>query len=314
MMLMGIRWAWQHTDDSRHARLGQITADEVTAASRVTIDAGAGKAKPRRRRTRRSMKAHLEDLHVLLRSTYFSSWPLGVRFFSADVYRQWKTWCDRVDESLPSHIQIILDGDCDVLHNQTDENDKVGSVHNILTRYTKIDDCLEKAAFLLDDPTDLHCKVCQGQVIPKEELVVVCPQAACHCISHMSCLSAKFLAAAEPDRFVPLHGTCPACKKMIKWPVIMQELTLRRRGDKELRSILRRKKRRENQGKKTNAAKDAPTEQDSSDDSTDDDALDENWIQEPASESDSDTEIPYKARSKPPPPRLEIVIEDSEDD
>lgn len=295
-----------------------MTGKEVTAASCVTINAAAGKAKPRRRRTGRSMKAHLEDLHVLLRSTYFSSWPLRVRFLSADVYRQWKAWCDRVDDSLPSHVQIILDGDCDILHTQTDKGDKVGSVHNIQTRYTKINEYLEKAALLLDDPTDLRCKLCQRQVVPKEELVVVCPQAACHCINHMSCLSASFLAAAgEPDRLVPMHGTCPACKKTIKWPVIMQELTLRRRGDKELRAILR-KKRRYNQSRKTDANAvpgSATTEQDSpdSDYSTDDDAIDENWIEEPASESDSDTELP-NARSKPAPPRLEIVIEDSEDD
>lgn len=310
-------WAWQHTNDSRHARLGQMTGEEGTAASRVTIDAAAGKAKPQRRRTRRSMKAHLEDLHVLLRSNYFSNWPLRVRFFSADVYRQWKAWSDRVDDSLPSHIQIILDGDCDLLHNQTDKGDKVESVHNIQTRYTNIDEYLEKAALLLDDPTDLRCKICHGRVIPKDELVVVCPQTACHCTSHMSCLSASFLAAAgEPDRFVPMHGTCPACKKTIKWPVIMQEMTLRRRGDKELRAILRKKKRRDNQNRKKDAKGvqgTATTEQDSFDDSADDDALDENWIEEQASESDSDTEIP-NARSKPAPPRLEIVIEDSEDD
>jgi len=294
-----------------------MTREEAKAASRMEIDAAAGKAKPQRRRTRRSMKAHLEDLHVLLRSTYFSNWPLRVRFLSADVYRQWKAWSDRVDDSLPSHIQMILDGDCDVLHKQTDKGDKVESVHNIQTRYTKIDEYLEKAALLLDDPTDLRCKLCQRRVIPREELVVVCPQTACHCTSHMSCLSASFLAATgEPDRFVPMQGTCPACRKTIKWPVIMQEITLRRRGDKELRAILRRKKRRDNQSRKTDAEVISgltTTDQVSFDDSIDDDALDENWIDESASESDSDTEIP-NARSKPAPPQLEMVIEDSEDD
>ena len=96
----------------------------------------------------------------------------------------------------------------------------------------------------------------------------------------------------------------------------MQEITLRRRGDKELRAILRRKKRRDNQSRKTDAEVISgltTTDQVSFDDSIDDDALDENWIDESASESDSDTEIP-NARSKPAPPQLEMVIEDSEDD
>lgn len=227
-----------------------------------------------------------------------------------------------MDGSLPSHIRIVLDGDCPL----RDQHNAVGSVQNIEPTYIKIAGYLEKAAFLLDDPNDLHCKVCQTQVVPKDELVTVCPQTACHCISHLSCLSAKFLdAAGEPDCLVPMHGTCPACKKDIQWPVIMQELSLRRRGEKELRTILRRKKRKDNQQRKiVSNARDAPPhdtsstmhldEMDSSDDPTNDDLLDEKWAEGFASESDSDTDPRQKAQPKPPPSRLEIVIEDSEDD
>lgn len=227
-----------------------------------------------------------------------------------------------MDGSLPSHICIILDGDCPL----RDAHNAVGSVQNIEPTYNKIAGYLEKAAFLLDDPNDLHCNVCQTQVVPKDELVAVCPQTACHCISHLSCLSARFLdAAGDPDCLVPMHGTCPACEKDIQWPVIMQELSLRRRGEKELRTILRRKKRKDNQQRKIESnAKDAPPhdasstmhldEMDSSDDPTNDDPLDEKWAEGCASESDSDTDPRQKAQPKPPPSRLEIVIEDSEDD
>lgn len=303
------RWAWQHTGNSRHVE--NVTLDSTTSATGKTM-------KPHRRRTRRSLKAHLEDLHALLRSTYFSTWPLRVRFFSADVHRAWKAWDDRVDETLPNHVQIILDGDCVVAH---DTDDTVGNVYNIKNKYTVIEDYLEKAAFLLDDPTDLHCRICQGRVIPHDELVVVCPQTECHCISHMSCLSAKFLAAGDSDQFVPLHGTCPACEKRTQWSVIMQELTLRRRGDKERRTILRRKQRRQNQNqkKKTGASSQSGKTQNSrldetnsSDDSANDEPLDENWVEEMASESDSDTGSRSKTWEKPPAPQLEIVIEDSE--
>lgn len=105
----------------------------------------------------------------------------------------------------------------------------------------------------------------------------------------------------------------------------MQELSLRRRGEKELRTILRRKKRGDNQQRKIESnARDAPRhdasstmhldEMDSSDDLAHDDPLDEKWAEGFASESDSDTDTRQKAQPKPPPSRLEIVIEDSEDD
>lgn len=239
-----------------------------------------------------------------------------------------------MDEALPGHVAVIQDGDCITPGQQhdadNDGNEAVGSVYNLETNYTKLEDYLEKAAFLLDDPTDLCCGICQGRVIPSEELVVVCPQTGCHSISHMACLSSRFLnAAGDPDGFVPMHGICPACEKMIHWPVLMQELTLRRRGDKEVRAILRRKKRSEDKRKKKENASCMPESgihkraasvqshldgQDSSDDSPNDDPLNENWIEELASESDSDTEALFKARPELPPSRLEIVIEDSEDE
>lgn len=310
------RWAWQHTDYSRHVE--EVLLDQKTAT---------GKNSPkrrRRRRSRRSLKAHLEDLHALLRSAYFAPWPLRVRFFAADVHRAWKAWDDRVDECLPCHMKIILDGDC-VLPGQTrddDGNGAVGSVHGLQVNYAKFEDYLEKAAFLLDDPADLRCRLCQRQAIPSEELVVVCPQTRCHCISHMVCLSARFLAAAnDPDRFVPLHGVCPACNQRVQWPVIMQELTLRRRGDREVHTILRRKKRREDKQRKGENAKgiqqneselEPEHAQETSDEPNDD--LDENWVEDLASESDSDTEPSKPASTDPGPSRLEIVIEDSEDE
>lgn len=298
--------------------------EDVLLENKKTAE--TGKNAPKRRRTRRSLKAHLEDLHALLRSAYFAPWPLRVRFFAADVHRAWKAWYDRVDEGIPGHMKVILDGDC-VLprQNWNGEGDAVGSVHGLQVNYAKFEDYLEKAAFLLDDPADLNCRICQRRAIPNEELVVVCPQTPCHCTSHMVCLSTLFLRAADdPDRLVPLHGVCPACEQTVQWPVIMQELTLRRRGDREVQTILRRKKRREDKQKKENAkgiqkhqSEPEPEPEpehgkESSDEPNDD--LDENWVEDLASESDSDTETSKPASTDPAPSRLEIVIEDSEDE
>lgn len=329
------RWAWQHTGDSRHAKL-----DEDKAAH-VAINPKTGKPKPRARRTARSLTAHLSNLHLLLRSTYFSGWPLKVRFFRADVYRIWNLWNERVDGDLPDNIIVIPDGDCGSQNGPRGE-DCVDNVLNIKADYSKIQDYLEKATFLLDDSQGLRCKVCEAQVIPMNELVLVCPQMNCHGIAHLLCLSEKTLNATEnPDEFVPTHAICPACKENVAWPLMMQELTLRCRGEKELRSILRKKKKRDNKNsndgsgeantdpvvnKAHSPAQSRPTVSPAKETSLptggqhfdendrEDSPLDEGWLEDLEVGSDSDAGDRLGTRSKPNPPRTEIIIEDSDED
>ncbi|GAB1193052.1 Slx4p interacting protein [Aspergillus pseudonomiae] len=163
-------WAWQKPGKSRHLGFG----DDNT-------ESAGGKGKTRPRGPARSLKAHLENLHALLRSTYFSSLPLRVRFFAEDVHQLWRVWSDRVDGVIPEHIKVIPDGSCVENKQPGIEYARVGSVEHIQVDYRKMYNYLEKAAFQLDDPEDLQCKVCQTPVVPKEELVVVCPQMRCYC-------------------------------------------------------------------------------------------------------------------------------------
>ncbi|OOF94356.1 hypothetical protein ASPCADRAFT_51673 [Aspergillus carbonarius ITEM 5010] len=242
-------WAWQnpkmssqHPANRHQLELG--AGGEVQDTLRTQPSAETGKAKHRGRGSRRSLKAHLEDLHLFLRSTYFSKWPLKVRFFNADVYQFWTTWCDRVDGLLPDHVRIILDGDCPNDHLPWKDDSRVQRADHIKADYSHIHDYVEKSYFLLDDPTDLRCKICQATIIPSEDLAVVCPQTNCHCISHLLCLSTKFLdSAREPDQLVPIDGNCPLCDSIIQWSTMMQELSLRSRGRNEVQTILRKAKR-----------------------------------------------------------------------
>ncbi|KAL4894532.1 structure-specific endonuclease subunit slx1 [Aspergillus ambiguus] len=294
-------WAWQH-EDSRHMPKGEPPQTK------------------RRQRPRRSLTAHLERLHALLQSPYFSSWPLDLRFFAADVYQLWHVWCDRANGTIPAHIRAIPDGNCP---QEDADHRRVGSVDAIQTDYSKIEDYLEKAVFLLDDPNDLHCNVCEAPVHPEKELLVVCPQTSCICISHVLCLSTRFLTSSDdPDQLVPKSGSCPACRKVVPWPLMMQELSLRTRGAKELQAILRKKARKD---KRKAAAARVPESDKGSPEATaqtdgldpngslHQDVLDEDWAEHLDCESDADT----TGRSKPNPKgqqRVEIIIEDSDED
>ncbi|CAI7652200.1 unnamed protein product [Penicillium glandicola] len=312
-------WAWQHPERSRHLD----SEDDLIPkpGTKANADAKTGKPKPKPRvRTRRSLMAHLEDLHSLLRSTYFSSWPLRVRFFCADVYRVWRAWNDRVDGRLPDNIKVILDGDNLATApdaNKGNELAPVGSINNLSIDYIRLEDHLEKSMFMLEDPDDLQCTVCKQSISPDEEQIVVCPHPNCRGTSHLLCLSTTFLNATnEPDLLVPTQGTCPSCGNSVQWVAMMRELSVRNRAEKEARAILRKKEKRVRKEcaamETSSGPRSSSIEPRSLPEERTQDDLGPNWFEEVDIESDSDFEGRQEHRATRPPSKLEIVIEDSD--
>jgi structure-specific endonuclease subunit SLX1 len=312
------RWAWQHPEKSRH-----LESEDALEKSKANVDINGKTGKPKtkpRSRARRSLTAHLEDLHALLRSTYFSSWPLRVRFFRADVYRVWRAWNDRVDARLPPNIKIILDGDNLATvpgAKQTNELEPAGCINHLSVDYTRLEDYLEKSLFMLEDPEDLYCTLCKGSVSPSAEQIVVCPHSDCRGTSHLLCLSTKFLEYAdEPNLLVPAQGICPSCEKAVQWPMMMRELSFRNRGEKEARAILRKKDKRTRKESAATGSGAVPRSTSSEPrmqpEESAQDELSSNWFEEVDLESDSDFEGRQKHHSSRPPSKLEIVIEDSD--
>ncbi|KAJ5318036.1 hypothetical protein N7508_002544 [Penicillium antarcticum] len=314
-------WAWQHPERSRHLGSEDELDPNALAKTNINPKTGKPKAKPRAR-VRRSLMAHLEDLHSLLRSSYFSVWPLRVRFFRADVYRVWRAWSDRVNGHLPPNIKIILDGDnLGTISAVQKGNDlaPVGGVTSLSVDYTELEDYLEKSMFILEDPEDLHCKCCDGPVSPDEEQIVVCPEPDCRGTSHILCLSTKFLDATNDlDRLTPVQGTCPACSRVVQWPVMMKELSCRNRAEKEARAIITKKEKRLRKEAKASSGSQTsplkfrsqrtrePTEEPAEDD------LGPDWYKEVDLESDSDFDGRQKSKTSRSAPKLDIVIEDSD--
>ncbi|RDW93113.1 uncharacterized protein DSM5745_00435 [Aspergillus mulundensis] len=281
------------------------------------------KRKPPARRTRTSLKAHLEDLHLLLRSTYFRGWPLTLRFFAADVSQQWRGWCDHVDGSIPGHIRMIADGDCtDVFANRDDRSLTVGSVQNIKANHTPLKDYLEKAMFLLDDIGGSYCKICKAQY-KDHDSVVVCPNAGCSSTTHILCLSNKFIdTTKEPDRLVPLAGKCPTCAQTIQWSLMMKELSIRTRGgvmmmQEMLNKCERRNKKLQKEENTTANVEDIEktvhiADESSHEDGSDTDSLDDYWDRILRSDSESGANNHPQQDSKAS--KNEVIINDSEFD
>ncbi|KAI9370745.1 hypothetical protein BJX61DRAFT_514262 [Aspergillus egyptiacus] len=333
-------WAWQHPAATRHLGPGaegqednsksgqddtaiETVQEEPRTKGKSKVkgmpndDGKKKKRKPPARRTRTSLKAHLEDLHLLLRSTYFSCWPLRLRFFAADVYQTWRLWCDRVDGVIPAHIDVILDGNCPASLIQPTDRPKVGAVKNIKADYTHMQAYLEKALFLLDDITGLQCKLC-GVHIEENELTIVCPHTSCNCITHLLCSSSKFMDAThDPDRFVPLTGKCPGCSQSVKWSDMMRELSIRTRGGEMVQDMLRKSERNNRKLSKkatspTATAGETKGAASSACDDNDTDSLDDYWdkVLDSGSESSINDYGPPATKAS----RDELIIQDSESD
>ncbi|KAJ6107563.1 Structure-specific endonuclease subunit slx1 [Penicillium sp. IBT 18751x] len=314
-------WAWQHPERTRHIELDED--DLPSSHSKFTVCRQTGKT-VRRTTRRRSLTAHLEDLHFLLRSAYFSNWPLRVRFFRTDVYRIWKVWNERVETSLPPS-KVILDGDCP---KQGDGGKQWAAFASCRRTTHNLKHTWKNPRLFLKTQMIYTVQYVRGQATPihSKWWFVQERLAEARVIYY-------FLETTEDaGMLVPTQGACPTCKKVIQWPLMMQELSFRNRAGKEVHMILRRKEKRERkefanqsstkEGKSKSKSKKPSVRMSSTEPtfdgqsepapetmSEDDPKLNDDWYE--GVELESDTEFGNRKQS-PSPNRLEIVIEDSE--
>ncbi|KAJ5495261.1 Structure-specific endonuclease subunit slx1 [Penicillium diatomitis] len=203
-----------------------------------------------------------------------------------------------------------------------------GTVSGLPVDYTNLEGYLEKSKFLLEDTTDNECSLCNAPILPTREQIVVCSQDECRGAHHLLCLSDAFLKGTPgSDIAVPISGACPTCGCVVQWTLMMQELSLRNRGENAVLAILDKKARRDRKARAAEASsrrhianeaevmvneRDHQTRQHSENASMDDDnLLSEDWYEGLDLESDTDHRVPGNGIASPPT-RLEIVIEDSE--
>jgi len=339
-------WAWHNAHLTRH-----ITPEQrISFATTRTKTSKTGKVSRRPGRPRTSLIDKLSNLHLLLRVPYFSKWPLEVRFFSEDAYRSWKTWCARVDADVRPEIRVSLDlpqslpqqpEEVEFTSAQPQASQKrkrkadligKGGVEGVDPTYARLHNVFEKSQFILDEDDGQMCSVCSEKIDLRKSLFVLCHSDDCHSIAHVTCLADSSLRKAQSaSATIPETATCPSCQQERPWLELMQQVTLRNRGIKEVKKLLGKK------GKKSTAAVAAEI-LDSEDDSVVEDAealTAEQVINEEAELSSNDEDEddkssvasvdsfvsrtykttntkgrPVKARE----PVLELVIEDSEDE
>ena len=316
-------WAWQNPHLTRFI----APDDRISFATTRSKTSKTGGMRRRPGRPRTSLTEKLSNLHLLLRAAYFSKWPLEIKFFCEDVFRVWQTWCDRVDGRLPSHIKVQLDlkegqmSDASPSAQPPTKRRKAdpirrGGVEGIDPTYASLQDVLEKGQFVFDQDEQLNCDVCHRPLELNHDLITICPHETCRSTSHVPCLAKKFLPGRLED-LLPIKGRCPSCHEEFDWVVLMKELSLRVRGDKEVQKVLKKKR----LGKVTHEALETEEDDDEAEDS--DDELDMITCKEADDEDDGMSVTSYASETSAvlatsrvveATGRLDAVIEDSDDD
>lgn len=253
------RWAWQNGHLTRH-----IPADQRIVEARVASRVNSKSGRVRRRPTRPSfgLAGHLANLRLLLRAESFRPWPLEVRFFREDVHRAWRAGAERVGPALRDCVEVALD----------DDSATVG-VERLDVGYRSSRQHLQKSVMILNQDRDPACDVCRSSVDRTGSAVVTCPYGRCRSVSHLTCLAGRFIGpSADTDAataVLPTQGSCPRCKKAVRWIDVVKEASLRERGEKEVAKLLDvRRDKKTNKNRTKNPRTEVLTDDDASDTQT----------------------------------------------
>ncbi|KAF2208352.1 hypothetical protein CERZMDRAFT_62109 [Cercospora zeae-maydis SCOH1-5] len=327
-------WAWQNPQLTRH-----IAPDSrITQATMTTrISPKTGKARKRPKRPRLSLTDRLRNLHLLLRARSFRQWPLKLTFYCEDVFRVWSKLMEQTTERLPNGLQVALDESSRSSRNSKQSDGEQAAsqqigIHGLDLDYAKFKSHLEKSRAMLGaGDHSLKCSICRNVVRPSGAATLVCPSDGCSAVSHLQCLASHFRKDPEKDEIVVRSsGSCPGCRSETQWTDLVKELSLRMRGEKEIKAIFKPKRAKKGSTKAADLLEDdseqSGKEEDlrniavigewpSIEDSSDDDDATATHVQHQTLRCDPTPERKlFRTIAHPQTPHSEPVIEDSECD
>lgn len=287
------------------------------------------------------MTDRLANLHLLLQARSFERWPLKVTFYAEDVWRVWTRWigqhlelqgCNGLREGIWVGIDdpTVPNSNTNLPTSDPTTPDAPKGIHALEVTHERLKSHLEKSRFLLTAPQT--CNLCTTALPSSGASTIVCPSPYCTNTTHLTCLSSHFLAN-DKTSILPTTGTCPSCGTRLQWQDLVQELSLRMRGEKEMAALFKPARTSKRKGKATGASMSEATmagaEEQSDEDPplpVDEDEEEGVWHHLSSSESEAE-DVPEPAMFKKAPsfrkPRAliperatgpEVVVEDSDID
>lgn len=163
----------------------------------------------------------------------------------------WVRWTTQQFEKLRPGIGISMDeSSCAPKKGQTEAilPDAVPiGIHALDLGYSSLKPQIEKCQELFDKDKSIECTICRAKMPTTGLGTLICPHEGCRAASHLQCLSSAFLKAegeSAKDALVPSSGNCPTCKSTLMWVDLVKDLSLRMRGEKEIKIIFKPKRKK----------------------------------------------------------------------
>lgn len=230
------RWAWQNP----HVTKKIPDAERITwPAIRKQKSRRTGETRPVKGRPSMSLKDRISNLHLLLRVSSFTRWPLQVRFFSKEVHQLWRTWAERCNGTIRNGITVVLDSS----PAKPRDNPVQNAVQSLDIGYGQLKLWIARSLELTGNRSN-RCSICARAIVGQGHAMLVCPEASCCATSHLACLARTFLDGQDGKSAIPLSGKCTKCNTQLRWADLVKELSLRTRGEKEVALLFKRRQRR----------------------------------------------------------------------
>ncbi|KAH9903301.1 hypothetical protein C8Q73DRAFT_46632 [Cubamyces lactineus] len=208
-------WAWQHPHISRHLRDNDGNAMFTSSGGRIKY-----------------LNANVKVARSMVSSHPYNTWPLSVRLFTDEAEKAWtKSGKDAAMPPLPPGLIVTteLEG-VDGKSGKTGSG-RTGPIDVMDSRFT--DEHLRKASTVLSPGRRLRCSICRENIAHDDPLATaLCPADACRAVSHLACLSRRFLEEqpSSSSDIIPRGGTCAECQTYVLWGDVIRGCYRRHKG------------------------------------------------------------------------------------
>ncbi|ORX97842.1 hypothetical protein K493DRAFT_258586, partial [Basidiobolus meristosporus CBS 931.73] len=185
-------WAWQYPHRSRH--LSQLR----------------GKFSGQKKEA--FLPTKLEVLIEMLNSNEWKRWPLKIRFLKQEVFSSFESL------NWPNHVPISVGALENMAHTFADEGEGEGRIQ--LDEFNK---------YMALESGGVKCAICLNEIEIKGPICwATCQHSGCTMYAHLTCLAENFVQNAakidpsEEKQLLPIHGSCPTCRKRLYWGDIIR--------------------------------------------------------------------------------------------
>lgn len=156
----------------------------------------------------------------------------------------WSRWTTQQFEKLRPGIVISMDvSSCASEKSQGEEASPDApaiGIHALDLGYSGLKSQIEKCQEIFDGSRAIECSICRRETPSVGFATLVCPHEGCKAGFHLQCLSTAFLKAeggTAKDALIPTTGNCPQCDASLMWADLVKDLSVRMRGEKEIKVI-----------------------------------------------------------------------------